>query len=370
MSDIAFYLTLGLFEGRPFTFLEEKADELKALFEKEIPREEEPTVHVPQEEFLHRFEAVTKQEWHNDDLGTDLKEVVYFTYTEDAKFIWEYVWKQMNYLKKPVTQWLLSIIKNEFSSSKKINPLLVHLLKTNFSEVRREILQPLAKSEHVNLRSFVVRLLEEVHKDEQTQLRVYRLAKTWAAQANNDKLQWTGIVLLGGEIGLKNFPNSLDILEPVVREGRKSLFFPLQNTIQNLSQIVFRGKNYEKLYFRFWSNLFTGTGEKQLPNLLRFAQGIYLKNPKLFFYSVDQHSQYWFQFLNALYRNPTQNILIEKLAKMALGDQEREKAVSDILHLIMEKGFKDSKHRLQLFIEDEMQKIDSPIFLNDFLVKE
>ncbi|MGM0843645.1 MAG: TIR domain-containing protein [Bacillota bacterium] len=368
--DIAFYLTLALFEGRSFTFLEEKAQQLTDLLNKEFLREEKPVVHVSQEEFLQNFEAVTKQVWHNDDLGTDLREVVYFTYSEDAKFIWEYVWKQMHHLKKPLIHWLLFLIKNEFLSNKKMNPILVNLLKTNFSEIRREILQPLANSEQVKQRSYVVHLLEEAHKEEQIQQRVYRLAKTWAAQANNEKLQSTGIVLLGGEIGLKNFPNSLELLEPVIRAGRKSLFFPLQTTIQNLSQIVFRGEKYEHLYFQFWFKLFTGTDELQLQNVLRFAQGIYLKNPKLFFYSIERYGPYWFQFFNALYRRPTQNILLEKLAKRALGNPEREKAVSDILHLLREKGYEDSRSRIQVFIEDEMQKIDSPIFLNDYLVKE
>lgn len=370
--DIAFYLTLGMFEGQSFSFLQERAKELSSMLTKELSSEEEADliIRVPQEEFLQNFEAITKQEWHHDDLGSDLKEVVYFLYPEDAKYIWEYVWKQMHYLKQPLVRWVMSLLKEDFLTSKKKSPILLHLLKANFSELRREVLQPLAKSEQVKDRLFVVNLLEELYKEEQMQQKVFQLTKSWATQSNNEKLQWTGISLLGGEIGLKHFPKSLELLEPVIRTGGRSLFVPLQTTIQNISQIIYRGEKYEHLYFQFWNKLFIHTDEKRLEYVLRFAQGIYLTMPRLFFQTASRYENFWFQYFNALYSKPTQNLLIEKLAKTAMGKPDREENISNLLHLLMNKGFPDSKSRIQLYIEDGMQKIDSPIFLNEFLVKE
>ncbi|MDP5274965.1 toll/interleukin-1 receptor domain-containing protein [Chengkuizengella axinellae] len=366
ISDIAFYLSIGLFEGNPSTFIREKSkllsqmitqEEGQMLFQKEK--------HRSKEERFEFFHVIEKRGLRQSDIGTEEIDEMHFKYPEDGHYVWEYVWTQIDDYQLPITNWIFKLMNEGDMSKYLLLNILVHLAKLDFSGVREKIIQPLAKSNHVKQRWFIVHLLEKVAQDKNFAHKVFNLMKSWIG-SRNKSLQWTAIILLGKDIGVRHFHQSLNLIQTVFNQNEKQLYYPIKKTMNQLNRAALWGGNYEKIYFQFWKNWFTELEGAQYGVVLRFASGIFLSHPDLFFKS-DKHHDFWIKYLNDLYRNPTQNILLEKWAKTALGNEVNEKKLWNLIKHLMKYGASDSKHRIHIFLNQELQKADSPVFLNKYI---
>ncbi|WP_180234997.1 toll/interleukin-1 receptor domain-containing protein [Priestia megaterium] len=367
-KDISFYLSLGLFEGQTAPVIREKARMFNKLIQEDLGLLlQQSDQHVPGDEYLASFHTEVKPKHVYTDTGLEIRNEVYFTFPEDAYHVWQYVWTQMDEFQELIVK----MIKTEFHGGNGLNnriiDLLVGLSYVDFSRLREKIIQPLASSSVTRERWLAVRLLEKMIDDDHQHHKLFKLVKSWIGLRNNPRLQWTATVLLGGKLGIKYFPKSMTMLQNAYLSNPKPLYYTVQKSMQQLSQLALVDNNYETLYFKFFEKWFSETEEQQLPSILRFAHGIFLQNVSLFFKTSSNRLIFWFSFFNALYMNPSQNILLEKMCISALEIDEYKERLLKLLSMIKQHGYDSSKDRIQIFLDTEIGKLHSQLFHNKFI---
>ncbi|WP_407728478.1 toll/interleukin-1 receptor domain-containing protein (plasmid) [Priestia megaterium] len=365
-KDISFYLSLGLFEGQTVPVIREKARMFNKLIQEDFGLHQSAQ-HVPRDEYLASFHTEVKPKHVYTDAGLEVRNEVYFIFPEDAYYVWQYVWTQMDEFQELIVKIIKTELHEGNGFNNRIIDLLVGLSYVDFTRLREKIIQPLASSSVTRERWLAVRLLEKMIDDDRQHHKLFKLVKSWIGLRNNPRLQWTATVLLGGKLGVKYFPESMSMLQNAYLSNPKPLYYTVQKSLQQLSQLALVDCNYETLYFKFFEKWFSETEEQQLSSILRFAHGIFLKNISLFFKTSSNRLIFWFSFFNALYMNPTQNILLEKMCILAAEIDEYKERLLKLLLMIKQHGYDGSKDRIQIFLDTEMRELHSQLFHSKFI---
>lgn len=365
IRDLAFYLTIGLFEGQRYQTIIQKSEELLNLFYEHFGEPEMALeLQIPgRDEYLLRFHAEVRQGWIQSNAGRESVEGVYHLFQQDVKVLWEYLWMQYPSYQKPIVSWLQMLAKkSQRGIEEDMLDLIVHLLKRDSQNVRNQIVLPWAKSTQHRDRLYASRLLEKLAQDEDYLHMVFTLAKSWVRQSNNDRLQWTAIVLLGSNVGASYFSQSLILLREVFNnDHNKQLTYPIQRSFEQLSKHVVRSQEYEKLFYGFWIDWFSSVEGERFIKLLQFAHGIFLAQPRLFFQSGEEWQEgFWKKLLeNSYVKNSTRKSVEELMNQWILsasGSLEQLRIADVVFSLYHRVENKENQDRLEKFIDTGLKK--------------
>ncbi|WP_461672464.1 toll/interleukin-1 receptor domain-containing protein [Priestia megaterium] len=355
LKEISFYLSLGAFEGSTYPTVIQQSDKLTHLFVdylgKELIYEDEL---VGRDEYVASFYAHIKTNFRQSDVGMEKVRGLYFFFKEDINFIWEYFWTQFPRYHVPVIEWLRKAISERNSLvQENIACILVHLLKKDPALVRNTIIQSWANSPNPKERLFVVRVLTKLAQEEEFTNYVFNLIHSWANLQNNERLQWTAILLLGTEIGELYYSQSLRLLKKIYKVNKKQSF-SIQRSFQKMSKSALQGLEYEKLYFGFWIEWFSEENSDKLSSTIKFAQSVFLNDPLLFFQTSDMWKQkFWSVFLYLAYSKrslrQTTEVLIDRWVIVCSGNKHYEKKLSIVLTHLYEQQDSLNKDRLNYF---------------------
>ncbi|UCZ52905.1 toll/interleukin-1 receptor domain-containing protein [Bacillus shivajii] len=363
LYDKAFYLCIAVFQGEPFPYVVKKAEELHHYFLHHFGQGLTDIPNTPRDQYLSSFHAYSSTKIVQTDLGSEeIQGCVYFSFPDDGLYAWEYVWTQFSSYQTPLLSWM----KQNITETKKVDSfatILARLLKTDLRTIRSSVIQPMAKSNKNKERLFVVQVLDDLNSKDELKQTIWNLCKSWMGSGQRN-LQWTALFLIGGKLGYHYFPESLKLALSVVQSDTKSLFHQAKISISKISHIVHLGEKYERLYFSIWQQTFAEAEQEKLSVLLRFAQGVFMSDEKLFFHTSDEFiKEFWSPFLNALYEYPTNHLLLDKWMRYANGNRAYEDKLLLLIRLIFQRGSVDSKDRLRMYIEQHHEESDIPQYL-------
>ena len=336
LKEVAFYLALGIFKKHTYPVVVENSRQLLMLLlehlGKELVLEEEK---LGRDEYLSHFHAHVKKTWVYTDIGEEEVDVVSFYFREDAPVIWEYVWKQHPIYNEPLIKWLQKLLsQGNLLLNESMKAILIHLLKKDFQSVRNRIILPWANSAKPKERLFAAKILHEFAKDEERTHSVFNLANSWASTTNNNRLQWTAVVLLGKELGFSYLPQSLRLLRKVYERNKGKMGFSVQRSFETISETVLYGNHYEKLYFRFWIEWFSETSRNETHEVMRFSQSIFAKFPQVFFRTDSEwNEEFWI-----------------KLVCMSLTNMITRKSLEEMLEAWVAYSSKEASYREKLAV--------------------
>ncbi|MEH7349149.1 toll/interleukin-1 receptor domain-containing protein [Gottfriedia acidiceleris] len=364
LRDIAFYLNIGLFQGQRYQTIIEKSEELLDYFHQQFGGSEQPYEPIPsRDEYLLRFHAEVRTGWIQTNAGREPIEGVYLIFPQDQTVIWEYLWLQYPSYQAPLVKWIKNLLKNpQRGIDDVIRGLIVHLAKKDSLTVRNHIILPLAKSAHHRERFYAVSILEKLAEDEDFTHMVFTLVKSWALQSNNDRLQWTAILLLGSKVGISYYSKSLRLLRGVFKaeNSGRTLSYPIQRSIGQLGWLGLCANEYETLFFGFWNDWFSSLKGEEFMKPLEFAHAIFLSNPKLFFKSSEKwQSVFWKELLRISYvktaTRKSAEALINQWIFSAKGPFEQTKIANLIFLLFLEESV-ENQERLHNLIDRGLRK--------------
>lgn len=360
IEDIAFYLTLAVFQGDSYPSILKRAKELTELFRSELQHYQLPGSTIEaRDEYLSIFHARAYSQLKNTDVGNSIAtEPVFLQVQEDAFFIWEYAWKQYPHFQKPLKTWIYSLLK-EKKGAGTVYQMAAHLLKKDFLSARMELLQPLANSNHIQERLHAVEILEEYAKSEDHSFHAYKLAKVWANLGNNQRLQWTSTVLLGGKIGAQFFPESLQLLKTIYQSSENNSF-SVNKSLQRLGEVACWDPQLEKVYFIFWAKWLQSEQGENLAMLLDSAQKTFFASPAIFFDTNERYIQlFWTDLLLSSYQKSisrkTIGTMLDRFITSSVNNHKRITRVASLLRAAYERADHETRDRLEQFLIKKMK---------------
>lgn len=352
--DLAFYLCLGFLGEETYAAITKEADALSDILlevheglGKELPAK-------TRDEYLSNFAASPGKITKVTDTGVEHLSVVGLDFQEDGNFLWKYYWEQFPVYQPALLAWLMSKVEDKGFNPVSIN-VIVNLLEIDFSKVRHALLQPLAKSFKGKDRLIAINILEAYMNKTQQHNRIMNLVKSWTGSKNLN-LQKTGLSFLEGDLGRLYFQQSLKSVQGVMKYSPK-LFGNAVSTIKSLTYGVYSDKKYEHLYFSFWTGWMATAEGEELNRVARIAYMVFLSHPTLFFKTVErQFNDFWFPFIDLIYQNPVETLLMDKWSKWAEKDQQEHQKLRMFINTILDHGSESTKERMWHQLEKKVRK--------------
>ncbi|MFC7441179.1 toll/interleukin-1 receptor domain-containing protein [Laceyella putida] len=368
LEEIAFYLTVSLFQGQPYDTITAKARQLASILAERIGKEADGRLHnIARDECLLMFHATVKTGWKVTEVGKELQEQIFLSSESDATYIWEYVWTQFPAYREAMKEWFDQLLAEGHRwAEDQISQMVITLLKRDFSSVRHALIQPWAMSESKREQFLVVRMLEWLSLDLDWSHVVFRLIQSWLRQFSNGRLRWTAIALLGSQAGALYFPHSLKLLEEAYATGYK-LRYAIGRSLQNLSGLPLQIPGYELIYYRFWLQWFKRLTGKDKSYAYKFAQTVFLSHPALFLDTTSKGAlEFWVRFIRLCYQDRisrnTTYILLERWVLAASGNPKREERLATLFARVYREGDEGVKSRIVRFIQKGLRK-DEELYL-------
>lgn len=364
IDSLALYLIIGLFNGQRFTTISKHASQLEVEFQKSIQFDNTRNLLESLDEKLKKLHASTSDTMNAR--SSQSTRSVHLHYPADGQIIWEYAWFQYPEFRKPIAEWVKSYFadrKIQHSKQKPLIQMIVRLAKIDFHETRETLIMPFANSTDPQQRMIAVRLLEELALDYDYAYKVHYLAKSWANLINNEPLQKTAIILLGGVIGKVDFLATLNVLLALIEDkrARKSTFL-VKNSLSNLSQLISADVSYQSMYFNFWKDAFARYNMMN-SKLYSVAFDVFSMNPQLVFETNKQFIKgFWINVFTFAYYFKDTRAKVEQLLNRVCtqaNQPSRRKLVIQLIILIQDnltkRRMEEAREDFRAFIETLMK---------------
>lgn len=295
-KQIAFYLSLTVYEGNSYSFIHEKAREIYSLLsEYEDLEPVNGSKFLDRDQYLSSFNAHAVREAKQTDVGKEEITAVRLIFKEDIPYIWRYIWEQYPMYNSLLVNWLRAqLFHNIKSANENVKNILLNLLFQDPLNIRTSVIMPLANSKNPKDRLFAAAILENYSKDEDRRHFVYNMVHSWTSLNNNNRLQWTALVLIGTDLHLSYFPQSLHILRRVYVKSEGKMAFSVQREMEKISRTALYSRDFETLYFRFWEEWLAASSTEEAEEVLKLVLSIFAKSPEIFFYAKTKEADYFF----------------------------------------------------------------------------
>lgn len=358
IKGIAFYLSLTVHEGNTYSFIHEKARELYALIAEYENRDSETDqFFIERDKYLSTFGAHAVKETRQTDAGKEEFTAVRFIFKEDISYIWLYIWEQFPMFNSLLINWLKTqLYKNKKSADENIKNILSQLLSNDSSTIRTSVLTPLANSENPKDRLFAAAILEQYGMDEDKRYFVFNLVNSWARLNNNNRLQWTALVLIGTNLHLSYYPQSLRLLRMIYEKSEGKMAFSVQREFEKISRTALYSRDFESLYYRFWTD-WLAASESDTEEVLKLILSIFAKFPEILYLSkTNEAHTFLFKLVHhSLKKSYTRSALEGALDSWARYSVTHSKYKKKLVYFLFE-IYKFEDHKNKTYLENFINK--------------
>ncbi|ANE46454.1 hypothetical protein SY83_09400 [Paenibacillus swuensis] len=296
-TDIAFYITLTLYENYPFARVMNRASILANKLLHYLQQEPKEASTLNRDAYLERFHAHVIRNKKMGYVGEAVEqEVVAYKYVDDKGAIWDHLWSQYPQYQPIIVEWLASIQREDKAMRKVIIGILVQLMSNYVEDIIHVVILKWLKSDNAGDRIFLISVLKEyARKDIGAANLVYQLINKWLSLKQYN-MEWISAKLLGTHIAKVNFEESLLMLRNLYYSPSPNIRNNAKRSFNYITSVVTVERQYEEAYYQFWIEWIIRMDVDAAEVILMMTE-LFGQNLALFLYADTKYDKsFWLKY--------------------------------------------------------------------------